>query len=180
MRCARPVVAARYCPHRALPRASSSSLPPPPPERTGPPLRGRYKPHLVVVSLTDAAENDEGVLLQATALDDHSFSGAAGETAGSDIVTSVKLSPTASLVLLGHSRGGDGTYGDGVPRVVSVMYRVGDMVRVNTRKEVGDDVNIARFHPVPGAGLVYGTKQGRICKMTPKLQNDDDDRHQTA
>ena len=130
-------------------------------------LKGRYKPHLVVVSLEDAADDGEGALLQAAALDDHSFSGAAGETAGSDIVTSVKLSPTASLVLLGHSRGGDGTFGDGVPRVVSVMYRVGDMVRVDTRKEVGDDVNIARFHPVPGAGIVYGTKQGRICKMTP-------------
>ena len=148
--------------------AAGETPPPPPPDERP---RGRFKPHLVVVSLEDRAPNDEGVLLQATALDDHSFSGAAGETAGSDIVTSVKLSPTASLVLLGHSRGGDGTFGDGVPRVVSVMYRVGDMVRVNTRKEVGDDVNIARFHPVSGAGVVYGTKQGRICKITPVAGN---------
>ncbi|KAJ8603708.1 hypothetical protein CTAYLR_000191 [Chrysophaeum taylorii] len=137
-----------------------------------PAVPGKYTPHLVVVSLVETTRNLvtgelEGKLLQATALDDHSFSGAGGESAGSDIVTSVKLSPTASLVLLGHSRGGDGTAGDGIPRVVSVIYRVGDMARINTRKEVGDDVNIARFHPVSGAGIVYGTKQGRICKITP-------------
>lgn len=125
------------------------------------PVSGKYKPHLVVVSLADAATNpangeSEGRILQATALDDHSFLGAGGENTGSDIVTSVKLSPSASLVLLGHSRGGDGTAGDGIPRVVSVVYRVGDMVCVNTRKQVGDDVNIARFHPVSGKGIVYG------------------------
>ena len=132
--------------------------------------RGRYQPHLVVVSLRDKAPNpktgeEEGRLIRAAPLDERSFAGASIETAGSDIVTSVKLSPTASLVLLGNSRGGDGTAGDGLPRIVSVVFRVGDMLKIKTRRQVGDDVNIALFHPSPGTGLVYGTKQGRICKM---------------
>ncbi|CAN0026409.1 unnamed protein product, partial [Choristocarpus tenellus] len=29
-----------------------------------------------------------------------------------------------------------------------------------------DDVNIACFHPEPGMGCVYGTKQGRVCVAT--------------
>ena len=87
---------------------------------------------------------------------------------GGDIVTSVKLSPTAKLCLLGHSRGGDGSNADGIARVVSVVYRVSDMVHVTTERAVGDDVNIARFHPRPGSGVIYGTKQGKICKMTPR------------
>lgn len=123
--------------------------------------RGKYIPHLVVVSLVESVKNrttdeDEGKLIQATALDDHSFSGVIGQTTGLDIVTSVKFSPTTSLILLGHSRGGDGTAGEGIPRVVSAVYRVGDMKKVDTRKEVGDDVNIARFHPDSGVGIVYG------------------------
>lgn len=123
--------------------------------------RGKYKPHLVVVSLVESRPNpstgqSEGVLLKAEALDDQSFQGPGGDSIRSDIVTSVKLSPSASLVLLGHSRGGDGTVSDGVPRVVHVVYRVGDMKRVCICKKVGDDVNIARFHPVSGAGIVYG------------------------
>jgi len=42
------------------------------------------------------------------------------------------------------------------------------MARVDVREEVGDDVNIARFHPTPGRGLIYGTKQGKLCRMTPR------------
>jgi hypothetical protein len=144
---------------------TSTQTPPPPP---APVQEGRYRPHLVVVSLTEETDDGEGRLLQAAPLDSQSFSTNTTEAGGSDIVTSVKLSPTASLVLLGHSRGGDGTSSDSAPRVVSVTYRVGDMARVDVREEVGDDVNIARFHPTPGRGLIYGTKQGKLCRMTPR------------
>lgn len=149
-------------------------------QRHAHPSRGKYQPHLVVVSLREReADDSEGKLLQAVALDDHSFSGTGADTTVSDIVTSVKLSPTAAHVLMGHSRGGDGTAGDGVPRVVSVVYRVGDMARIHTRKQVGDDVNIARFHPVPGAGIVYGASIWsfvllRVCRRheaRPYLQD---------
>uniref|UniRef100_A0A7S3JR96 F-box domain-containing protein n=1 Tax=Aureoumbra lagunensis TaxID=44058 RepID=A0A7S3JR96_9STRA len=134
--------------------------------------QGRYQPHLVIVSLIHIEDN-EGRILQAAPLDDRSFSGAGYETAGSDIVTSVKLSPTANFVLLGHSRGGDVSSGDGVPRIVSIVYRVGDMTKLDTRKQIGDDVNIARFHPTSGAGLIYGTKQGRICKLVADATDGD-------
>ncbi len=81
-------------------------------------------------------------------------------------MTSVKLSPTTSLVVLGHSRAGDGTNTDSAPRIATVTYRMGDMARVDVREAVNDDVNIALFHPSPGHGLVYGTKQGKLCRMT--------------
>lgn len=155
-------------PPQTPPRARTWSVLAPPPPPPAAVAEGRFRPHLVVVSLTEETENGEGALLQAAPLDSQSFSTNTTDAGGSDIVTSVKLSPTGSLVLLGHSRGGDGTSSDSAPRVVSVTYRVGDMARVDVREEVGDDVNIARFHPTPGRGLVYGTKQGKLCRMTPR------------
>ena len=96
-------------------------------------------------------------------------------------VTSVKLSATGSMVLLGYG---------GVPvtreggreggHVVAEVYETGRMERVRSlrsggreggREEGGEeeDVNIARFHPRVGHGFVYGTKQGRVCVFRPRF-----------
>jgi len=48
---------------------------------------------------------------------------------------------------------------------VTAIYRLrgpGGMCQVSTMLSRDDDVNIARFHPDPGHGFVYGTKQGRV------------------
>jgi hypothetical protein len=37
-----------------------------------------------------------------------------------------------------------------------------DLISV-VKTEADEDVNIALFHPYPGFGMVYGTKQGKIC-----------------
>ncbi|OEL27041.1 Activating molecule in BECN1-regulated autophagy protein 1, partial [Dichanthelium oligosanthes] len=42
------------------------------------------------------------------------------------------------------------------------VYRVSDMELVRVLPSAGDEVNVACFHPSPGAGLVYGTKEGKL------------------
>jgi hypothetical protein len=51
---------------------------------------------------------------------------------------------------------------------VAAVWRLGDMKRMSTlvsRTDLNeeDDANVALFHPKPGAGVVYGTKQGHIA-----------------
>ena len=105
---------------------------------------------------------------------------------GGTFVTSVKLSPTGEYVLLGCSRGntdatsplyGSGGHGDGNggpwQHPVAAVWRLGDMRRMGTLTSrtnhlEEDDANVALFHPLPGAGVVYGTKQGQIaCALSP-------------
>jgi len=85
-------------------------------------------------------------------------------------VTSVKLSPTGEFVLLGCSRGNSGSEADGAlwQHPVAAVWRLGDMQRMatltsRTELEEEDDANVALFHPCPGAGVVYGTKQGQVA-----------------
>ena len=33
---------------------------------------------------------------------------------------------------------------------------------VSTMLDIEDEVNIAQFHPLPGVGIVYGTKRGKV------------------
>ena len=99
-------------------------------------------------------------------------------------VTSVKLSATGSMVLLGYGgvrvlrEGGREGEREG-DHVVAEVYETGRMERVRSLRGGGreggrgggaeeEDVNIARFHPSAGHGFVYGTKQGRICVFGPK------------
>ncbi|XP_062198906.1 uncharacterized protein LOC133901567 isoform X2 [Phragmites australis] len=42
------------------------------------------------------------------------------------------------------------------------VYRVSDMELVRVLPSALDEVNVACFHPSPGAGLVYGTKEGKL------------------
>ncbi|KAJ0262620.1 WD40 repeat-containing protein [Hirschfeldia incana] len=42
------------------------------------------------------------------------------------------------------------------------IYRVSDMELVSVLPSSEDEVNVACFHPSPGGGLVYGTKEGKL------------------
>ncbi|KAH0854871.1 hypothetical protein HID58_031355 [Brassica napus] len=42
------------------------------------------------------------------------------------------------------------------------IYRVADMELVRILPSSEDEVNVACFHPSPGGGLVYGTKEGKL------------------
>ncbi|OQR91411.1 hypothetical protein ACHHYP_04705 [Achlya hypogyna] len=117
--------------------------------------RGQLAPHyqstwLALISLSDETF---GSVLQTTLL---------AETAAGG-VTSVKFSPTGAYVLLGYG------VRDRIQRInqfplhrVTRIYRWEDMALVSHMESEVDDVNIALFHPLPGHGFIYGTKQGRL------------------
>ncbi len=42
------------------------------------------------------------------------------------------------------------------------VYRLPDLRLVRVLPSAEDEVNAACFHPVPGGGLAYGTKEGRL------------------
>jgi activator-of-BECN1-regulated-autophagy protein 1 len=51
----------------------------------------------------------------------------------------------------------------GVPvYTILEVYRVSDMELVRVLPSAEDEVNVACFHPSPGGGLVYGTKEGKL------------------
>jgi activator-of-BECN1-regulated-autophagy protein 1 len=90
-------------------------------------------------------------------------------------VTSVKLSGSGRLVLLGYGvrdrpyasyGGGDDA---GPPHPVLDVFDAGrglaPLATVRTRED--EDVNIARFHPCSAQGFLYGTKQGRLRVFMP-------------
>jgi len=108
-----------------------------------------------------------GGIMKKTCLD-----GLWGGVRGGTFVTSVKLSPTGEFVLLGCSRGNSDENETDPPismeeqHPVAAVWRLGDMRRMETLKSDAsdeDDANVALFHPFPGAGVVYGTKQGHIA-----------------
>ena len=83
-------------------------------------------------------------------------------------VTSVQFSPCGAHVLLGY-----GVKDRPCPDPSDVNVRVclavfsnyaedGKLVLVKTVAAPNFDVNMAMFHPVPGAGVVCGTRSGRV------------------
>jgi activating molecule in BECN1-regulated autophagy protein 1 len=46
------------------------------------------------------------------------------------------------------------------------------MELVRVLPSVGDEVNVACFHPSPGAGLVYGTKVSKQVRSATKWNED--------
>ncbi|KAL6854570.1 hypothetical protein ACP4OV_019132 [Aristida adscensionis] len=85
-------------------------------------------------------------------------------------LTSIQFSPTSEHVLLAYGRRHSSllrsVFKDGVAIVpvftVLEVYRVSDMELVRVLPSAFDEVNVACFHPFPGAGLVYGTKEGKL------------------
>jgi activator-of-BECN1-regulated-autophagy protein 1 len=86
-------------------------------------------------------------------------------------LTSIQFSPTSEHILLAYGRrhssllrsivmDGETT---GIPvYTILEVYRVSDMELVRVLPSAEDEVNVACFHPSPGGGLVYGTKEGKL------------------
>ncbi|XP_010556869.1 PREDICTED: uncharacterized protein LOC104826055 [Tarenaya hassleriana] len=85
-------------------------------------------------------------------------------------LTSIQFSPTSEHILLAYGR----RHGSLLKSIVSdgettlhfftvlEIYRVSDMELVRVLPSAEDEVNVACFHPSPGGGLVYGTKEGKL------------------
>jgi len=85
-------------------------------------------------------------------------------------LTSIQFSPTSEQLLLAYGRRHisllrslvpDGTSLIPVHTILEV-YRVSDMELIRVLPSAEDEVNVACFHPLPGGGLAYGTKEGRL------------------
>lgn len=80
-------------------------------------------------------------------------------------ITSVKISPTCRYGLLGYGVRDNGRvkshkYGFVASEIVSLQD--GDLRMAAVMTDELDEVNIAQFHPLPGGGIIYGTKRGRV------------------
>ncbi|CAD6261252.1 unnamed protein product [Miscanthus lutarioriparius] len=85
-------------------------------------------------------------------------------------LTSIQFSPTSEHILLAYGRRHssllrsivvEGENGIPVYTILEV-YRVSDMELVRVLPSTEDEVNVGCFHPSPGGGLVYGTKEGKL------------------
>lgn len=80
-------------------------------------------------------------------------------------VTSAKLSPTGQFGLIGFGVRSNGVVEDHPFRyVASEVLDLEDvaMTTVTVMPDQVDEVNIAQFHPLPGCGVLYGTKRGKV------------------
>ncbi|CAH8358124.1 unnamed protein product [Eruca vesicaria subsp. sativa] len=85
-------------------------------------------------------------------------------------LTSIQFSPTSEHILLSYGRHHssllNSIVSDGATTsqffTVLEIYRVSDMELVRVLPSTEDEVNVACFHPSPGGGLVYGTKEGSL------------------
>ncbi|XP_024013300.1 uncharacterized protein LOC18020442 [Eutrema salsugineum] len=85
-------------------------------------------------------------------------------------LTSIQFSPTSEHILLAYGRRHGSLLksividGEATSHFFTVLeiYRVSDMELVRVLPSSEDEVNVACFHPSPGGGLVYGTKEGKL------------------
>mmetsp|Transcript_1199 Transcript_1199/g.3966 ORF Transcript_1199/g.3966 Transcript_1199/m.3966 type:complete len:415 (+) Transcript_1199:126-1370(+) len=85
-------------------------------------------------------------------------------------LTSIQFSPTSDHLLLAYGRRHISllrslVHGSGsiIPvHTILEVYRVSDMELVRVLPSAEDEVNVACFHPRPGGGLAYGTKEGKL------------------
>ncbi|XP_057424462.1 uncharacterized protein LOC130718039 isoform X3 [Lotus japonicus] len=85
-------------------------------------------------------------------------------------LTSIQFSPTSEHILLAYGRRHGSLLksiiidGETTLPIYTVLevYRVSDMELVRVLPSADDEVNVACFHPFPGGGLVYGTKEGKL------------------
>ncbi|CAJ2651835.1 uncharacterized protein LOC123913738 isoform X2 [Trifolium pratense] len=85
-------------------------------------------------------------------------------------LTSIQFSPTSEHILLAYGRRHGSLLktividGETTLPIYTVLevYRVSDLELVRVLPSAEDEVNVACFHPFPGSGLVYGTKEGKL------------------
>eukprot|EP00598_Pedospumella_elongata_P002972 CAMPEP_0184985292 /NCGR_PEP_ID=MMETSP1098-20130426/14038_1 /TAXON_ID=89044 /ORGANISM="Spumella elongata, Strain CCAP 955/1" /LENGTH=821 /DNA_ID=CAMNT_0027509371 /DNA_START=100 /DNA_END=2565 /DNA_ORIENTATION=+ len=121
-------------------------------------MRGwRTEDHLCVFELNFTSQ---GIISKPTLLNSKRMPGGLMKA-----VTSAKLSGTCRYALIGYGVRVSGQVPDHPRRhaaceVVSVHEE--HMPSVTVMSDFEDEVNIAQFHPMPGHGVVYGTKRGKI------------------
>ena len=84
-------------------------------------------------------------------------------------LTSIQFSPTSAHVLLAYGRRHAALeilmpHGDSFSQVHTILevFCTENMRLVRIIPSVEDEVNAACFHPTPGQGIAYGTKEGRL------------------
>lgn len=88
-------------------------------------------------------------------------------------VTSIKFSPTARVAVLAYGVRREGAVeGHPAQNVACEVVRFSNEGSYGFSKDslrtvaiianTEDEVNIAQFHAIPGLGIVYGTKQGKV------------------
>ena len=99
-------------------------------------------------------------------------------------LTSVQFSPDGEHVLVAYGRRhasllllvADGGRCVTVHTVLET-YRASDMSLVRSLASAEDEVNVACFHPAPGGGVAYGTKEGKLRVLRhekpPVLETDE-------
>ena len=122
------------------------------------PVPGQPIPHLVYeLRVYSLEERNFGEVL------------AARSVRAAHCLTSIQFSPTSEHILLAYGRRhssllllvADGGSCVTVHTILEV-YRISDMNLVRVLPSAEDEVNVACFHPCPGGGLAYGTKEGRL------------------
>ena len=88
-------------------------------------------------------------------------------------LTSIQFSPTSEHVLLAYGRRHPSLCllmadADSFSQVHTILeiFSTSDLRLVRIIPSVDDEVNAACFHPIPGQGIVYGTKEGRLRVLT--------------
>ena len=88
-------------------------------------------------------------------------------------LTSIQFSPTSEHVLLAYGRRHPSLYllmadAESFSQVHTILeiFSAKDMHLVRIIPSVEDEVNAACFHPTPGQGIAYGTKEGKLRILT--------------
>ena len=93
--------------------------------------------------------------------------------AAAHCLTSIQVSPTSKHVLVAYGRRhmalleslvADRTSITPMHTIVE-MYSLPNLELVDTVVSAEDEVNVATFHPIPGEGFAYGTKEGRLQRL---------------
>ena len=86
-------------------------------------------------------------------------------------LTSVQFSPCSEHILIAYGRKNDRLKALAAPEdeqgdhLILEIYRLADMTLLRRVLSSDDEVNVAAFLPHACGGLVYGTKEGRVCRL---------------
>jgi activating molecule in BECN1-regulated autophagy protein 1 len=97
-------------------------------------------------------------------------------------LTSVQFSPSGDHILLAYGKKHSSLLRSLVAegRALVPLHTILEVLRVETMHVVGvlpsaeDEINAACFHPIPGGGMAYGTKEGRLRLVTSDRSSERD------
>jgi activator-of-BECN1-regulated-autophagy protein 1 len=89
-------------------------------------------------------------------------------------LTSVQFSPTSGHILIGYGKKHSSLLRSLVARQNSLIpvhtilevVRTSDMTITRVLPSTEDEINAASWHPIPGEGIAYGTKEGKLRFIT--------------